>query len=265
MKSMIMAVVGAVVLSGAVAMAQDATSRPTSRPGHGDRGAMLENALKELNLTPEVAQKVRDIFKTQDEAMQAFRQANGEKVRDIETQLRAARQANDETKVADLQKQLETLRAPVKEALETAQKALEGVLSKEQLEKLRQLMPPPGGGPRERIQRLEEHLGLTDAQKAQAKAIIDEAAAAADKATDPKDKRAAWEAALQKFTKDVLTDDQRAKLKDMGPGHDGAGATSGPRRHNDGNPPPPPPGDGATPPPPPSAGGANPPTPPPAG
>jgi hypothetical protein len=45
MKSMIMAVVGAVVLSGAVAMAQDATSRPTSRPGHGDRGAMLENAL----------------------------------------------------------------------------------------------------------------------------------------------------------------------------------------------------------------------------
>jgi Spy/CpxP family protein refolding chaperone len=264
MKSMIMAVVGAVLLSSAaVAMAQDATSRPTSRLGHGDRGAMLENAIKELNLTPEVAQKVRDIFKTQGEAMQAFREANGEKVRDLETQLRAARQANDDTKVADLQKQLETLRAPVKEAQETAQKALAAVLTPEQLEKLRQLMPPPGG-PRERIQRLEERLGLTDAQKAQAKTIIDDAAATADKATDPKDKAAAWEAAFQKFVKDVLTDDQRAKLKDMGPGHDGAGATSRPHRHNGGNPPPPPPADGATPPPPP-AGGANPPPPPPAG
>ena len=96
MKGMILAVAGAVLLSGAVAaMAQEPTSRPTSRPGPG---AMLENAIKQLGLSDEQAQKVRDIFKTQGEAMQAFRQANGDKARDLETQLKAARDAKDDAK-----------------------------------------------------------------------------------------------------------------------------------------------------------------------
>jgi Spy/CpxP family protein refolding chaperone len=211
MKSMILAVVGAVLLSGAVAMAQGPTSRPTGGAGPG--GGHLEQVLKELNLTPEQTQQVLAIFKTQEEAIKA--------------------------------------------AHEAAQKALEGVLGKEQLDKLRELMGRPGGfGARERIQMLMERAGLTDAQKTQAKAIIEAAHADAEKATDPKDKAAIWEAAFQKIVKDVLTDEQRAKLKEMRDGHDG-GATSRPH-HGPG-------GAGGNPPPPPPAGGANPPPPPPPG
>jgi Spy/CpxP family protein refolding chaperone len=236
-----MAVVGAVLLSGAaVAMAQP-TSRPTSRLAPGER---MENAIKQLNLTAEQAQKVRDIMKVQEEAGQAFFKENGDKLKDLQDQAKTAREAKDETKLAEVRKEMETLRAPLTAARAATQKSLEGVLSKEQMDKWRELMAPPQFGARERIQMLVTRLGLTDDQKKSAKAIVDDAQAAADKATEPKDKAPIWEAAFQKFVKDVLTDDQRAKLKEMRANHEGGpGATTRPfrpRGDRGGNPPPPP-------------------------
>ena len=63
--------------------------------------------------------------------------------------------------------------------------------------------------------RLAEKLGLSDKQKEDAKAILQAAREEAKKVTDRKAKMKIWKDAFEKIKTTVLTDDQRAKLKDM--------------------------------------------------
>jgi hypothetical protein len=74
---------------------------------------------------------------------------------------------------------------------------------------------------------MAEKLGLTDKQKADAKAICQAASEEAKKATDPAAKMKIMKDAFEKVKTTVLTDEQRAKLKGShegwreGPGHKG--------------------------------------------
>ena len=62
---------------------------------------------------------------------------------------------------------------------------------------------------------LAKVLNLTDQQKTQIKDILATARADVKKAPDKDTKKAIRKAAIQKIFKDVLTDDQRAKLKEL--------------------------------------------------
>ena len=98
------------------------------------------------------------------------------------------------------------------------------VLTDEQRTKLAKMKKGFVGG---HLMRLCEKLGLTDKQKEDAKAILKAAHEEAKKATDHAAKMKIWKDAFEKVKTTVLTDEQRAKLKDMregwreGPGRKG--------------------------------------------
>lgn len=98
---------------------------------------------------------------------------------------------------------------------------------RKQLEEFRKNHPGPGQGP---FGGLGEKLKLTDDQKAQIEKITKEAAESAKNATDPKDKREAFRAAMKKIHDEVLTDEQRKQLEQLRKAASGPDATSRPFR-----------------------------------
>jgi Spy/CpxP family protein refolding chaperone len=114
---------------------------------------------------------------------------------------------------------LETARADAQKAADAKAKSAvwkaaienikENVLTEPQREKLQRLH-----GERERHEILNA-LNLTDDQKAKAKQIFQTAHAAAEKAADAKTKQGIWKAALEDVRTNVLTADQREKLRQL--------------------------------------------------
>ncbi len=131
--------------------------RPDRRPGdrgegRGGRGGRLKGIFAQLNLTDAQKEQVHAIVKAHHQEVQAFREANKEKLEQLREQIRQARQAKDREKMKQLMEQMRALRegGPSRQAM--FQKIM-GVLNAEQQAKLKEILenrPPRGEDGRQR-------------------------------------------------------------------------------------------------------------------
>jgi Spy/CpxP family protein refolding chaperone len=191
--------------------------RASSGPS-GERPRPLERLLKDLNLTEDQQKQVRQIMDTQRQAMENWRKENQAALKDLQKQLEDAKESGDKDKIKTARQEIEKIEQSRKALHENLIKQLKDVLTPDQLEKARKFLEQG------REQFREEHpalrmleglkaLDLTEEQKTQARAILDQARKKTDAATDPKEKEAAMKAAREKIESDVLTEPQRRKVR----------------------------------------------------
>lgn len=234
MISLVVAGVGMIATS---AMAQDAPKdaprgeRGGARGGapRGPRGPEIgERILKELNLTGEKEKQVKQILDTYRQDNENWQKQNGEEVRKLFGEIRAAREAKKDDEAKAAQEKLDKLMAGRNEKREALTKQLGEVLDKEQMEKVKSILasrrgPGGPGGPGMRPAAMLERVGLTAEQKEKVKAIMD-AADEASKGKTPEESADLHKKAFEQISKEVLNDEQRAKLEEArkaGPGGPG--------------------------------------------
>jgi len=183
------------------------TEGPTTR----QRGeAMVDRIVKELQLTPEQEPKVRQALETHFQAVRNWTQENGEKMRELWPQMREARQANDENKIKELQAEFKKINDARLKLREDLFKQLTGVLTPEQMEKLKDRII-------EWRMRLTEMLArvanLTDEQKGKVREIVKNWREEQETWAAPGRPGRNFQALVEKIVTDViLTKDQRAAL-----------------------------------------------------
>ncbi len=180
-------------------------------------GERLERLSKALDLTAEQQTQIQPILQAHHQAMQNDRNANEQKREDLHKQIRDAAQAGERDKAKELIQQLEALNADRRAEMENFEKQLDEVLTDEQMEKAKGLFRQrardmrPGQGPG----RMAEALGLSDEQQEQVRTIMQAARAEAAQADTPEAKREILKAAMDKVHAEVLTEEQRAKAKEL--------------------------------------------------
>jgi len=212
-----------------VAMAQP--TNPGGRGGFAGFGAgggtrALRDAVTKLGLSDDLKKQAEDAIKKAEDAAQADRDKNRADLQKLFTDLRAARAANDDAKVKDLQDQMQKLNQGQANVGVDQVKAL---LNDDQKKKLDTLLAEartaPAFGqtdPTAQIQqalRNADQLGLTEEQKTKLNDALKAYRDAVAKATE----------ALNKATTDTLSKEQQDKLKALRPtfgnGMGGGGAT----------------------------------------
>jgi Spy/CpxP family protein refolding chaperone len=186
-------------------------------PRGGPRGPEIgEQIIKELGLAGDKEKQVKQILDTYRQDMDNWNKQSGEEMRKLFGEIRAAREAKKDDEAKAAQEKLEKLMAARGEKREALVKQLGEVLDKDQMEKVKSILAArrgpggPGMGPAA----LLERVGLTDDQKAKAKAIMD-AAEEASKGKTPEESADLHRKAFDQITKEVLTDQQRAKLEEF--------------------------------------------------
>lgn len=166
-------------LTASKAMAQEATKPAVKAHGGG------EGPLSKLDLTADQKAQVKAILEQMHKDVQA---------------------ATDKADKAKIRKA-------------AFEKIKTSVLTADQVKKLQAIRAARGGENGDRAHRpfagLGKKLGLTDDQKAQVKAILQQARKDAQAATDKGDKKKIWQAAFEKIKTSVLTADQVKKLEEL--------------------------------------------------
>lgn len=103
--------------------------------GHGRRGAMAAHLARKLNLTDAQKEQWKSIHKSFREDNQAFFQS----VRQTRQDLRAAKQAGDEAKVAELKSTLQSQREQMKQLRQAQMDKFVSILTPEQKTQFDQL------------------------------------------------------------------------------------------------------------------------------
>ena len=164
--------------------------RRTGRPG----GQLLA-ALRDMDLTDEQRQQVREVLASHGQSMRQFREQHGEQMNGLRERMRQAIQARDREQIGAVRDEISRLRdqAPTFDAL---LEDLDGILTAEQIAQLeaarperparpdargggmRRDGPGEGHGPRAqirgRIHRALARLDLTEDQKAQIRQIAEQ-------------------------------------------------------------------------------------------
>lgn len=170
--------------------------------------------------------------------------------------LTAEQKAKVEKLIAETAEEVKAAEKKLQESMQAFRKDLEGILDEQQLKKLGELTRPPGpgGGGTQMLQRLRdsmEKLDLTAEQKEKIKTTFDGLREKArDLMENHRDKPEEMRAALRELFEDarvkageILTPEQKAKLKELMPPRDGERGAGGDRPRDGGreggNPPPP--------------------------
>lgn len=189
------------------------------REGKGLRGPMGEGRgefLQSLNLTPEKQAEVKTIMEAQRQAVETWRKENAPKLEELGKKAQEAMKTGktDEAKAAreEIKKIMESRKALHEDLL----KKLGGVLTPEQMEKVKAHFAEKAKemGPRGPMGNPLGGLNPTEEQKTKAKAIMDAAREAAEKAATPEEKHKIMRDALEKIRTEVLTEEQRKALEE---------------------------------------------------
>lgn len=213
MKKVLLMIVATLVV-GSLATSSWAAAKDANKAA-SDGQWLAERIVKQLNITdPAKQSQINQLCQTRRSEMNNWRSENGQKIADLREQMRAARDANEQAKVKELQSQIKTLRESREKINENFFKQLGDVLTTEQVDKVRNLLKERDAGEK-RINRLMSNLGLSPDQQAKVAGIVKEARKSAENAYELQDKEKVWNDALQKISNEVLTADQRAKLKEL--------------------------------------------------
>lgn len=223
----VLAVVGCLLMA-ALAQAQD-NPKPPPRDGEGphperprdggpkdgDRPRMegegFLKAMNELGLSDEQKAKVKEVVDKFQADMKAAREKNGDELKKLRGEMQAAREAKDEARMKELGGQIrKLLPSPLPEQLK-------GVLTKEQGEKLREILSRGGrpairpGALAEAALKNAEKLGLTADQKTAVEAALKKFRDATPEGADEKARKEAGDK-LMADLKAALGEDTMKKL-----------------------------------------------------
>ena len=209
MKKYIVSAVVLLVFAGVV-FAEEREGRDEGRrKERAERAAKLRQRLhKDLDLTEDQQKQFRQIMQTQRQAVENWRKEHGEALRDLHKQMREAMKAGEKEKGESIREKMKKLFEGRKELHEGLAKRLGDVLTEEQLAKFKKSFSRRGDRGREGPGRHPIIRGLarlraarlTPEQHGKVRKILDEA--------------------MKKITDDVLTAEQREKLKKLGQGGD---------------------------------------------
>ncbi|MFA6134310.1 MAG: DUF3826 domain-containing protein [Phycisphaerae bacterium] len=224
--------IAAVTTSALAAGKECATSKECKAGKDNPPGEMQEGradaVIKDLGITDANKEaQIRQIFQTHRQAMDNWMKENGAKGKDLREQMAKAREAKDEAKIKELQPQLKTLMQSRMQLHKDLMKQLEGALSPEQMDKLRENMGE-NAMPRIRGILRDKELNLTDEQQAKIKETLKAARDKAEASDDMMEKDKIYRDAHTDIVKNILTDEQRAKLHEMRKEHGGPGSDSKP-------------------------------------
>lgn len=197
--------------------------------GKGDGCKNLMAVFKSLELTEEQNQQVREIMKSQRQAVQNWRKENEGKMRQLRQKLREAKKDGNDEAAADIKAEMEKLATSRKELHENLMKRLGDVLNEKQMDKVRQWFKQAQGKCKDkmrasnkpRIKQMMDKLDLTDEQKSKMKDIHAETRKKLEAAETRQAKGEILRESMKKM-EEVLTPEQLEKLKKMahrkGPG-----------------------------------------------
>ena len=207
MRKCILSAVVLLVFAGVI-FAQEADrprgDRRRDRPEGGDRMANMRKRLQEqLNLTEDQQKQFNQIMETQRQAVQNWQKENGEALKDLQKQMRAAMEAKDRDKAQSIREKMKKLYEGRREIQEGLTKRLGDVLTEEQMATYKKTFGrrPGGGGegaarhPILRTLMMLRAAELTPQQQKKVKEALDQT--------------------MKKIMNDILTPEQRKKLKDM--------------------------------------------------
>ncbi len=202
-----------------VVFAQDRDGRDEGRRkprgDGGDRKANMGQRLQEeLGLTENQAKQFRQIMETQRQAMQNWQKENGEAMKGLQKQMKEAMQAGEKDKAQSIREKMKEQFAGRREIQEGLAKRLGDVLTADQMAKFKKLSGQRQGGkggkdgrdggfrhPIFRTLMMLRRAELTEEQQEKVKKTLDQA--------------------VKKILHEVLTPEQRKKLKDMEKGGGG--------------------------------------------
>jgi len=193
----------------------------------GERGkAMFEKLVKDLGLTEEQQEPVRQKLKAARDERKNYQQEHGEELKALRAEMRKARKSGDEDAIKAAAAKMKTHREAMQQMRANLETQLADVLTEEQMKKFKAIRA--GRGPRRRpgarLLGALRRLDLTEQQRGQVKKIMSEAKTKANEAESAADKHKIMAAAIKKIRDEVLTEAQRKKLADLGdkPGRVGA-------------------------------------------
>lgn len=182
--------------------------------------------VKQLDLTADQQAKLTELVKQHNEAMKAWKDEHGEQLKELQTQFKQAKTDGDKEQAKQLREQMKALSAERAKAEAEHWKQVMGLLTPEQVQAwhARQFEAM--------AMRLGRKVDLTDDQKARISELAKTAAARTVAATDAKAGMQAKRDFHQAVMNDVLTDEQRAKLKQPGRARDQGEHKEKPKRRN---------------------------------
>jgi len=177
---------------------------------------------EELGLTEDQQKQFRQIMRTHQQAVKNWRDEHGQALKDLQKQMREAIEAKDREKAKAIRQKIKKHGQARKELQEGLMKSLDDVLTEEQLAKFKKSFGRRPGRGREDpdlrpiIRGLAElhAVELTPAQQAMVNEILHKA--------------------MKKITNDVLTTEQREKIKKLRKHRERKGEGDRPRRPREG-------------------------------
>ena len=216
-------VLAAVVLVGSAAWAQqDRPERPARREGRAPAAreslkAFYDRALQQLDLDEVEKTRVNEKLQTNQQALANWEKQHGEDLQDLRAKLRKAREDNDEKALAELRAkrtQISTERGKLEEKLHM------DVLAVLRLPKQKETLVGlvlRGRAGLEYSARVRLALAALDMPKAQiekADKILELAAAEVAKITDPRQRLAPWQKAVEEIKTKVIIDAAKVRKFD---------------------------------------------------
>jgi len=179
--------------------------KPKGEKGGGEIRGEYAILASECNLTPEQKQELADRLKASKEAMAQWQKENGEKAKDLQAKMKAAKEAGNKEEAKRIGQELKTLMQERERLHQQNMDAVYGMLTAEQKAKWNGFKLY-----RQAMMRYKK-LDLSEDQTAKIRALADETA----KGVDPADRKAAKQAMMtlaEKVETGVLTPEQREKM-----------------------------------------------------
>lgn len=201
------------LLAGQVLAAAEG-DRP--RPSAADRLKEVYDALlKELNLTDKQDKPVRQILDTFRQEMTAWTERNAADMTKLREEMTKAREEGRADDVKAVSEKLRKLTVERVKKTENVLTQLKDVLDEKQLAKARLILEAGRFGGSARSQLLMGQLDLTETQRASVREINTAAREETQKAESLLARAEVQKKAWDKIVKEVLTDEQRAKLEKL--------------------------------------------------
>ena len=192
--------------------------RKRVRDRRGERGkAMFEKLVKDLGLTADQQEQVRQKLKASRDERKNYQQEHGEQLKALREEMRKARESGDKDAIKAAAAKMKKHREALQQMGANLDTQLADVLTEEQMKKFKALRARRGPQRRPGASLLGalRRLDLTEEQRGKVKKIMAEAKAKAKEAESAEDKQKIMSAATENIRKDVLTEAQRKKLAEL--------------------------------------------------
>ena len=181
------------------------------RGGERQRKGLMAQLAEDSDLSEEQRGQVAEILRTHRQAMKNWHDEHAAQLIELRKQFAEARKAGDKDKIKQLAARRKELMAGRKALTDQLFERLGGILSKEQLAKVRRMLSrrQGQGHPLRGVPRALKAAGASDEQVAQAKVILAEAVAKAKELSEPGEKARVFRGAIRKISQTVLTTDEQ--------------------------------------------------------